>query len=72
LDDYDLKSTDNPEVTRLQESLDLWEQLVTSDARVDIPILLFLNKLDLFQAKIKNSPLEKVCIHKLSRYNQPF
>ncbi|XP_049848769.1 G protein alpha i subunit-like [Schistocerca gregaria] len=57
LSDYDLKLEEDNETNRMQESLTLFGQICNSKWFVDTSIILFLNKSDLFQEKIKKVPL---------------
>jgi len=51
LTEYDEVLFEDKSKNRLQESLEVWEDLVNSLHFLQVPILLFLNKLDLFEDK---------------------
>jgi len=53
LSEYDLKLYEDEETNRMHESLKLFDDICNSKWFVSIPIILFLNKMDLFQEKIK-------------------
>jgi len=53
LSEYDLKLYEDEETNRMHESLKLFDDICNSKWFVNIPIILFLNKMDLFQEKIK-------------------
>ena len=53
LDDYNVMSDDDPNITRMEESLQIWADTMRSDAfDPNLAIILFLNKYDLFQEKV--------------------
>ncbi|KAG9509572.1 hypothetical protein GZH46_01902, partial [Fragariocoptes setiger] len=54
---YDLNLYEDEKVNRLQESLKLFESVCNNKWFNDTSIILFLNKKDLFQEKIRRSPL---------------
>jgi len=60
LNEYDLFLEEDERTNRLAESLKVWRALSTSVYLSSIPFLLFLNKSDLFEEKIKRVPLSKV------------
>ena len=46
-------SDDDPNITRMEESLQIWADTMRSDAfDPNLAIILFLNKYDLFQEKV--------------------
>jgi hypothetical protein len=49
---YDVRFTFFRELTTCSESLDLFEQTINSKFFIDTPIVLFLNKTDIFKEKI--------------------
>lgn len=51
LTEYDEVLFEDKTKNRLLESLEVWEELVNSSHFLTVPILLFLNKLDLFEDK---------------------
>lgn len=54
---YDLVLAEDETVNRMQESMKLFDSICNNKWFVDTSIILFLNKKDIFQAKIANSPL---------------
>lgn len=54
---YDLVLAEDDEVNRLVESMKLFDSICNNQWFVDTSIILFLNKKDLFEEKIKRSPL---------------
>ncbi|XP_033108941.1 guanine nucleotide-binding protein G(o) subunit alpha-like [Anneissia japonica] len=52
---YDMTLIEDPSVNRLQESLRLFESICNNVFFVDTSMMLFLNKVDLFQEKIMRS-----------------
>jgi GTPase SAR1 family protein len=57
LAEYDQKCYEDNETPRMQESLELFTETINSKWFVDTPIILFMNKSDLFKEKIKTSKL---------------
>lgn len=57
LADYDQSLREDVDENRTKESIKLFKNTINSDVFFKIPIILFLNKVDLFQEKIKVSPL---------------
>lgn len=57
LSDYDLNLYEDETVNRMQESLKLFESICNNKWFLDTSIILFLNKRDLFEEKIRRSPL---------------
>lgn len=53
LNDYDQVVPEDRSKNRMQESLDLFQQIVNSKHFVNADVILFLNKKDLFEEKIK-------------------
>eukprot|EP01134_Creolimax_fragrantissima_P000893 CFRG0893T1 len=60
LNGYDCVLREDHETNRMHEALTLFEAICNSKWFVKTPIILFLNKVDLFEQKITKSPL-KVC-----------
>lgn len=60
LSDYDQKCYEDDRTNRMQESLDLFDEICNGNWFKNAPIFLFLNKQDIFRQKIKNVDL-KVC-----------
>lgn len=56
---YDLKLAEDEEMNRMIESMRLFDSICNSKWFVDTSIILFLNKKDLFEEKIKTSPLRQ-------------
>ncbi|KAF1745136.1 hypothetical protein MXB_3765 [Myxobolus squamalis] len=59
LSEYDQTLVEDPEQNRMIESLALFKAIISYPAFSKMPIILFLNKIDLFEKKIKVSPLTK-------------
>jgi len=59
MDDYDSMLEEDGTTNRLQESLELFSTVTSSTYFADKGWILFLNKKDLFEAKIKTKPLTK-------------
>ncbi|XKL65710.1 hypothetical protein PGB90_009130 [Kerria lacca] len=57
LSGYDLVLAEDEEMNRMIESMKLFDSICNSKWFVDTSIILFLNKKDLFEEKIKKSPL---------------
>ncbi len=53
VDEYDMVLTEDETVKRMHESLMLFDDLVNSEWFRDVPVLLFLNKIDLLRAKLE-------------------
>eukprot|EP01080_Neovahlkampfia_damariscottae_P010746 gene10746-3366_t len=60
ISDYDQKCEHNPEINRLEESLNLFTDFTSNKLYLDKPIILTFNKYDIFKSKIKNINLN-VC-----------
>ena len=54
---YDMKLLEDDSVNRMMESMKLFESICNNRWFADTSIILFLNKKDLFEEKIKHSPL---------------
>ena len=54
---YDQVLAEDEETNRMHESMELFESICNSKWFCTTSIILFLNKMDLFEAKIQNSPL---------------
>ena len=59
LDEWDCLLVDEPDKTRLEESLEVWDGMVNDPVFQTVPWILFLNKKDLFAEKIKTVELSK-------------
>ncbi|KAF9067670.1 G-protein alpha subunit-domain-containing protein, partial [Rhodocollybia butyracea] len=57
LDAYNEVLLEDPTTNRMQDSLALFQSIVNSSWFIDVPVVLFLNKSDLFSQKISHSPL---------------
>lgn len=60
LSEYDLKLYEDDQTNRMHESLKLFKEICNSRWFVDTSMILFLNKRDLFEEKVKRVDL-KVC-----------
>ena len=59
LTDYDLSVEEEPDKNALEESLEVFASLINSQWFRKTPVLLFLNKMDRFESKIKSHPLNE-------------
>jgi len=57
LAEYDQKLREDKTVSRMQETLSLFEQVCKSPVSQAIPIILLLNKTDLFKEKLQKKPI---------------
>uniref|UniRef100_F6RIM7 G protein subunit alpha i3 n=1 Tax=Monodelphis domestica TaxID=13616 RepID=F6RIM7_MONDO len=57
LSDYDLVLAEDEEMNRMHESMKLFDSICNNKWFTDTSIILFLNKKDLFEEKIRRSPL---------------
>ena len=57
LSEYDLVLREDESVNRMQESMKLFNSICNNKWFFKTPIILFLNKIDLFKEKIDNNPL---------------
>ncbi|XP_023561900.1 guanine nucleotide-binding protein G(i) subunit alpha-2 [Octodon degus] len=57
LSTYDLVLAEDEEMNRMHESMKLFDSICNNKWLMDMPIILFLNKKDLFEEKITHSPL---------------
>jgi len=67
LSGYDLVLAEDEEMNRMMESMKLFDSICNNKWFVDTSIILFLNKKDLFEEKIRHSPLS-ICF---PEYNGP-
>uniref|UniRef100_A0AAY4AYP9 Guanine nucleotide-binding protein G(i) subunit alpha-1 n=1 Tax=Denticeps clupeoides TaxID=299321 RepID=A0AAY4AYP9_9TELE len=68
LSDYDLVLAEDEEMNRMHESMKLFDSICNNKWFTDTSIILFLNKKDLFEEKIKRSPLT-ICYPEYSGAN---
>eukprot|EP00040_Diaphanoeca_grandis_P005861 m.34810 g.34810 ORF g.34810 m.34810 type:complete len:354 (-) comp17041_c0_seq1:23-1084(-) len=59
LSGYDLKLYEDQETNRIHESTELFDAICNNKFFTNTSMILFMNKLDLFAKKIKDSPLKK-------------
>lgn len=59
LSEYDQMLAEDPKVNRMDDALHLWGKLVNSRHFKQTSMLLFLNKKDLFEEKLKRKPLKE-------------
>lgn len=59
LSEYDQVLFEDSRVNRMHESIMLFETLINSRWFRDTPFILFLNKIDLFEEKVKREPIRK-------------
>ena len=57
MSEYDLTLAEDPETNRMHESMKLFDSICNNKYFVSTSMILFLNKKDLFEEKIKKSPL---------------
>lgn len=56
-DEYDIPSDEADELTKLQVSLNIWEEVIHGDAIAgSVAIILFINKADLLDKRLRKSP----------------
>lgn len=55
---YDMKLQEDEAINRMAESMKLFDSICNNRWFIDTSIILFLNKKDLFEEKIRRSPLE--------------
>eukprot|EP01130_Rhizamoeba_saxonica_P010648 TRINITY_DN437_c0_g2_i1.p1 TRINITY_DN437_c0_g2~~TRINITY_DN437_c0_g2_i1.p1 ORF type:complete len:349 (-),score=74.40 TRINITY_DN437_c0_g2_i1:38-1084(-) len=67
LDGYDLVLYEDSSANRLEESLRIFEGIVNEESFTNIPIMLFLNKVDLFEEKYRRSPLHRAFKGEISK-----
>lgn len=65
---YDLMLAEDEEMNRMHESMKLFDSICNNKWFVETSIILFLNKKDLFEGKIKTSPLT-VCFPEYKGHN---
>jgi hypothetical protein len=57
INEYDLFLKEDLSTNRMREALQLFEEIVNNKELEEVPIILFLNKVDLFEEKIARVPL---------------
>jgi len=60
LNDYDLLMSEDDVTNRMVDSINLFSQIVNSPWFIDKPVLLFLNKRDLFEEKVKRTKISSI------------
>lgn len=60
INEYDMLLEEDSNTNRLVESLKLWKALTSSEFFLKTPFILFLNKSDLFRAKMEKVPLSDI------------
>ncbi|KAL3851769.1 hypothetical protein ACJMK2_015479 [Sinanodonta woodiana] len=68
MSEYDLTLAEDQEMNRMMESMKLFDSICNNKWFTDTSIILFLNKKDLFEEKIKKSPLT-ICFPEYSGAN---
>ena len=56
---YDKRLLEDPKMNQMQETLHFFKDTINSHFLKNIPIILLLNKIDLFKAKIATSDLKQ-------------
>lgn len=59
LEDYMLKLEEDPEKSRIKESLEVFERVFHSPKLRSTPVILLLNKVDLFNERLTDHPVDK-------------
>lgn len=57
--EYDIDLYEESNVNRMKESFDTFDESVNQDCFIDTPIILFLNKMDLYEWKVSHVPISK-------------
>jgi len=57
---YDMKLREDPKINRMDDALDLFRDTINSKWFINIDVILFLNKKDIFEDKLKKTSL-KTC-----------
>jgi len=68
MSEYDLTLAEDQEMNRMMESMKLFDSICNNKWFTDTSIILFLNKKDLFEEKIKKSPLS-ICFSEFTGSN---
>jgi len=69
LDDYNVKSAEDPSMTNFDVSLQVWKEVTTSELFPHESTVLFLNKVDLFENQIKDKKLFKAFKKRFKKYD---
>jgi GTPase SAR1 family protein len=59
LDCYDQTMSEDPEMNRMLDTIHLFQNVVDHPALSDVSMILFLNKRDLYEKKVKMVPISK-------------
>lgn len=57
--DYCIPSEEDPDKTKLEESLEIWDEVMNGDGLGGIPVILFFNKKDLLESRLGTHPPKK-------------
>ena len=60
ISEYNTNLCEAQDVNRMNESLELWEKIGNSKFFLNTNIILFLNKIDLFEKKLQQVPLKNI------------
>jgi len=60
MSEYDMVLYENNQINRMTESIVLFEEVSNAPFFINIPLILFLNKIDIFEEKIKVSHITAV------------
>jgi len=56
--DWNLPTVGNPDITKLDESLSIWSEIIDWEQFAGTFFIVMLNKLDLFKEKLTRVPLK--------------
>jgi guanine nucleotide-binding protein subunit alpha len=59
LDDYNVPSETMEGKSRLEESLQVWDEVLHGETLSEMPVIVFLNKTDLLKEKLPKAPFKK-------------
>jgi len=71
ISEYDQFLSENSDVPRMKETLDLFQEIVSKPQFASTPIILLLNKWDLFEQKLKTIPLKDGYFKEYTGSNNP-
>lgn len=54
LEEFNVQSTEDASKTKLHEAFETWKTIINADELQQVGVMLFLNKIDLFEKKIEN------------------